>query len=111
MTEEEITQAIQKWWLYALVGNPEEADYGPDTPQGYIAAGLESQYRCPQPWETPEPRKVATIDDFNLIEPIFRRRDVRDRLTICYYTSHPARFIARNDRETMQAFRADVGRP
>lgn len=110
MTEEEITKRITLWWLYALVGNPEEADYGPDTPQGVKAAGLESHYRCPQIWEAPEPRKVATRADFDLVEPVFRRRDVRDRMTICYYSRHPAKAVGRNDQDVMQAFRAEVGR-
>jgi len=110
MTEADITEAISKWWRYALVGNPEEVDYGPDMPRGVISAGLESQYRSPQIWNAPEPRNDATREDYMMVEPIFRRRCVRDRMTICYYSQHPAKAVGRNDQDVMQAFRAEVGR-
>ena len=110
MTDDEINERISKWWLYALVGNPEEADYGPDTPRGMQSAGLESQYRSPQIWSAPEPRKDATREDYMLIEPIWRRRDVRDRLTICYYAQHPGKIVARDFREVIKLFRNEVAK-
>ena len=108
MTEDEINELISKWWLYGLVGNPEEADYGPDTPRGMQSAGLESQYRSPQIWNAPEPRKDATREDYMMVEPIYLRRGEHDRKTICYYASHPAKPVARNDRDVIKAFRAEV---
>ena len=108
MTEDEINERISKWWLYGLVGNPEEADYGPDTPRGMQSAGLESQYRSPQYWHAPEPRKDATKEDYMRVEPIYLRRCKDDRKIICYYASHPAKPVARNDRDVIKAFRAEV---
>ena len=106
--DEKVTEMIGKWWLYGLVGNPEEADYGPDTPRGMQSAGLESQYRSPQIWSAPEPRKDATREDYMIVEPIYRKRCVRDRMTICYYSQHPAKPVARNDRDVIKAFRVEV---
>ena len=109
MTDDEINERVGKWWLYSLVGNPEEADYGPDTPRGMQSAGLESQYRSPQNWHAAEPRKDATRADYMLVEPIYRRRCVRDRMTICYYAQHPAKLIRFTEKDVMQAFRNEVG--
>ena len=107
-TEEEITEEIDKWWRYALDGNPEEVDYGPDMPRGVISAGLESQYRSPQIWNAPEPRKDATREDYMRVEPIYLKRCESHRKRICYYASHPAKPVARNDVEVIKAFRSDV---
>ena len=110
MTEDEISERIDKWWRYALVGNPEEVDYGPDTPRGVISAGLEAQYRSPQIWHAPEPRKDATREDYMRVEPVYRTRCENHKKRICYYASHPAKPVARNDIDVIQAFRSDVGR-
>ena len=106
--DEKATDLIGKWWLYGLVGHPEEADYGPDTPRGMQSAGLESQYRSPQIWSALEPRKDATKEDYMIVEIIYRKRTVRDRQTICYYACHSAKPVARNDRYVIKSFRDEV---
>lgn len=108
MSDPKAPKRILLWWLYSLVGNPEEADYGPETPQGYGSVGLESQYRSPQIWARPEPRLVATKADYELVEPIYRKRDVRDRLTIIYYAGHPSRPITRLNRDVIESFSNEV---
>ena len=110
MTEDEINEVISKWWLYALVGHPQEVDYGRDIPRGVQSAGIESQYRCPQPWNPPEPRKDATKEDYMRVEIIYLRRTKDDRKTVCYYASHPAKPVARNDREVIKSFRDEVAK-
>lgn len=106
--DEEITQRIDLWWLYGAVGNPEEADYSGGG--GGAGGSLESRYRSPQIWHPRGPRTIATKADYDLVEPIYRARGVRDRMTIAYYAGHKAKPIAFIHREVWDSFRSDVGR-
>lgn len=106
---DEIDKRIAKWVKYALVGNPQEPDYGDDRPQGYIAASLESQYKSPPMWHAPEPKDDALKDDYDLIEPIWRGYQPRDRMTIWYYASHRAAVVRRDCEDVWNGFRQKVG--
>lgn len=110
MTKHEINNAIAKWRKYALVGNPSEPDYGSEKPRGVRAASLERNYRSPQIWHAPEPDLVATLADYELVEPVYQRQAEKELLRLWYFEPRTEEKPSRATRDAIATFGEGVAR-
>jgi hypothetical protein len=119
LTEQEVSDDIDKWRRYSVLGSPDEPDYGPDTPRAYGLSSAEKTFDDPNRdlWRPLQDRineaerRKDTKEAYDTVEPVYKSLDFGTRMQV------KAFYFERNDwsgppshrmREAVNIFRGKV---
>jgi len=117
VTDQEVSDDIDKWRRYSVLGSPDEPDYGPDTPRAYGLSSAEKTFDDPnkdlwlplQERIDEAERRKGTKEAYDRIEPIYKKLDYMTRLhvTTYYFGQRPVP-TPRQMQESINTFRGKV---
>lgn len=117
MTDAEVSEIVDKWRRYSLLGSPEEPDYGPGTPREYGLSSAEKTFDDPNRdlWRSLQDRideserRKDTKEAYEKVEPVYKALDYMSRLhvTTYYFGQRPVP-TPRQMQESINTFRGKV---